>query len=141
MKTCKKCNNTKALEDFNKKTISYDGHRHECRDCQKEDAKNRYNKNPDAHKERTKTNQRLYTAKKFGLTLDELDTIYKKQDSRCAICGITEQDHGKYLAIDHCHQTGKVRGLLCMACNTGLGNFKDRADLLMVAIQYLGEKR
>ena len=141
MKTCKKCNVVKPEDSFNKKKDSADGHRGECRDCQRTYAKVRYNKSPDAHKERTKANQRVYTAKKFGLTLNELDLMYAQQGSKCAICGTTEQEHGKYLAIDHCHRTGKVRGLLCMSCNTGLGNFKDRADLLVLAVQYLGERR
>jgi hypothetical protein len=141
MKVCRICDRKKTLVDFNKKSSSSDGYRSECRECQKKSAKDRYNIDPNAHKQRTKVNQRSYTAKKFGLTFSELEAMYVQQDNRCAICGVSEEDHGKYLAIDHCHQTGKVRGLLCMSCNTGLGNFKDRSDLLMLAIMYLGEKR
>jgi hypothetical protein len=141
MKACRVCGINKTLTDFNKKSSSSDGYRSECRECQKKSAKSRYDTDPNTHKQRTKVNQRAYTAKKFGLTLGELDVMYARQDSKCAICGITEQEHGKYLAIDHCHRTGKVRGLLCMPCNTGLGNFGDRSDLLMIAIMYLGGKR
>lgn len=141
MKTCRKCNLTKPLEFFNKKAASKDGYTLCCKTCKKEDAKARYDKNPNVYRERTKATQRVYTAKKFGLTLDDLSSLYIEQNSSCAICGISEKDHGKYLAIDHCHQTGRVRGLLCMACNTGLGNFKDRADLLALAIQYLKGKQ
>lgn len=141
MKICRVCGTKKVPTDFNKKSSSSDGYRSECRECQKKSAKARYNTDPHVHKQRTKVNQRVYTAKKFGLTLSELEVMYAEQDSRCAICGISEEEHGKHLAIDHCHRTGKVRGLLCMPCNTGLGNFRDRSDLLMIAIGYLGEKR
>ena len=57
------------------------------------------------------------------------------QNNKCLICG-NEQD-GKDLAIDHCHTTNKVRGLLCNSCNLGLGCFKDNLDILASAIKYL----
>jgi hypothetical protein len=141
MKPCSKCGLRKSLDQFNKKSDAKDGHRNECRVCQKQDANLRYLRDPKRHKEKTRLNQRAYTAKKFGLLPQDLALMYEEQDYQCAICGVTEEEHGKYFAIDHCHSTGKVRGLLCMSCNTGLGNFRDRSDLLMLAIQYLGEKR
>ena len=51
--------------------------------------------------------------------------------------GTKEEPDEKYLAIDHCHESGIVRGLLCMPCNTGLGNFKDNVQTLLNAIKYL----
>lgn len=54
----------------------------------------------------------------------------------CFICGTTVENG---IALDHCHKTGKFRGLLCMSCNTGLGFFKDDLSLLHKAIQYLSE--
>lgn len=63
--------------------------------------------------------------------LSNYGKIVKRTDC-CDICG------GKYrLGIDHCHQTGIVRGILCSYCNPGLGSFKDREDLLRLAIKYL----
>jgi hypothetical protein len=137
MKVCRKCGLRKPLDQFNKKTSSADGHRGECRSCQKYDSNLRYLRDPEKHKEKTRGNQRVYTAKKFGLTLGELEAMYVQQEGRCAICGISEEAHGKYLAIDHCHKTGKVRGLLCMPCNTALGNFKDDTYVMSKAIKYL----
>ena len=58
------------------------------------------------------------------------------QNGRCAICGRPETEAGG-LAVDHCHATGKVRGLLCTLCNTALGKFRDRTDILRAAIRYL----
>lgn len=64
--------------------------------------------------------------------------ILEKQNGVCAICK-TECSQGKMLAVDHCHELGHVRGLLCAACNMGLGMFKDRIDLFAKAIEYLIE--
>lgn len=55
-----------------------------------------------------------------------------KQGGRCAVCG-----EEKKLHVDHCHDTGKVRGMLCFACNTGIGKLKDDPDLLLAAHRYL----
>jgi len=75
------------------------------------------------------------TCKKYGLTPDQYSQMLEQQGGGCAICGVTP--NGKRLAVDHCHTTGKVRGLLCSPCNTGLGVFKDNTDLLHNAVKYL----
>jgi hypothetical protein len=74
--------------------------------------------------------------KKYGITEADWRWMVATQDSRCAICG-TRFEYVKALAIDHCHKTGAVRGLLCKHCNTGLGHFKDNPSLLKRAISYL----
>lgn len=61
-----------------------------------------------------------------------------QQRDCCAICGGRDPVSGKALAIDHDHSTGRVRGLLCIRCNTALGSFKDDAALLVGALAYLG---
>ena len=63
--------------------------------------------------------------------------FYALQDGKCAICG--KRDELRRLALDHCHKTGKLRGLLCMQCNTGLGQFRDDTNLLQKAITYLSK--
>lgn len=63
--------------------------------------------------------------------------LYNLQNGKCAICNITTEENGKDFAVDHCHTTGKVRALLCNNCNTGIGTFKDKPELLTKAIQYL----
>lgn len=82
--------------------------------------------------------------KKFGLSVEEYTDILNGQDGKCAICGATENigfSSSRRLHIDHCHATGIVRGILCAFCNTGLGAFRDRPDLLKRAIEYLLEER
>lgn len=69
--------------------------------------------------------------------------MVRKQHNKCAICGNkeTKKLHGKVvsLAVDHCHKTGKVRGLLCQNCNHGIGMLKDDPKLLKNAIIYLSK--
>lgn len=77
-------------------------------------------------------------AGKYGLTPEQVDELLVRQGGRCAICPTTEPG-GRYKewAIDHCHVSGEVRGLLCHHCNTALGGFKDNPLLLQKAIGYL----
>jgi len=75
--------------------------------------------------------------KQYGITLEEYNNMLKAQDYKCAICGNQDEVEGRKLAIDHCHSTGDVRGLLCGKCNRGLGLFYDNQELLQQAIQYL----
>jgi hypothetical protein len=78
---------------------------------------------------------------KFDISLADYTMLAVAQDNKCALCGNPETDtrNGKVkaLAVDHDHVTGKIRGLLCVSCNTGLGKFKDDRDLLLAAVKYL----
>jgi hypothetical protein len=75
--------------------------------------------------------------KKFDITLDEYDIMLFQQDGKCKICGIHHTKCKKSLAVDHCHTTGKVRGLLCTHCNMLLGYAQDNINTLKSAIKYL----
>lgn len=76
---------------------------------------------------------------KFGLEMDDYEKLLKKQRGRCAIC--RKPEIGKRLAIDHCHKTNVVRGLLCSKCNRGLGHFDDNLKYLTKAVEYLKESK
>lgn len=80
---------------------------------------------------------------KFGITEAKYYEMFTKQNGVCAICRQPETekrlDKIRSLSIDHDHKTGKVRGLLCMHCNAGLGNFRDSSEALIIAAQYLKE--
>ncbi len=71
---------------------------------------------------------------KHGLTLDQYHAIAERQDFCCAICG---EELAESPDIDHCHNSKRVRGLLCMNCNLGLGHFKDNSAHLVSATRYL----
>jgi hypothetical protein len=78
----------------------------------------------------------------FNITLDDYNRMLEDQNGVCAICKRTETRKSKLgelwqLSVDHCHDTGKVRGLLCFACNSSLGKFKDSIETLQNAIEYL----
>jgi len=73
--------------------------------------------------------------RRFGIILDDYNQLLYKQESRCAIC-LIKQDNRRF-SVDHDHKTGKIRGLLCNKCNLGLGNFRDSKTILEQAIKYL----
>ncbi|WP_433351708.1 endonuclease VII domain-containing protein [Microtetraspora malaysiensis] len=75
--------------------------------------------------------------KKYRLSWDEYEQIFVKQGGRCAICDQFLSDPRKRPAIDHDHETGVIRGLLCDPCNKGLGHFRDRLDVMRRAVTYL----
>lgn len=76
--------------------------------------------------------------KQYGLTLQEFNALMESQSGACAICGHSDTSTPNFFpVVDHCHSSGKVRGLLCMACNMGLGKFKDDPARLLSAVSYL----
>lgn len=75
--------------------------------------------------------------REYGITLDEYFEMLEKQNYSCDICNISQKDLKKPLFVDHCHKTGKVRGLLCNNCNWTLGLMKDNPEYLNNAILYL----
>ncbi len=80
--------------------------------------------------------------RKFGITPEDYDAMLASQDGGCAICGVKDPSIGmnttrRYFSVDHNHETGEVRGLLCGRHNTGIGCFQDDATLLAKASQYL----
>ena len=88
------------------------------------------------HPERHKFFSRRYDLRQFGMTVESYEQMLLDQNNLCAICHEPDQD-GKRLAIDHDHETNRVRGLLCRRCNRAIGAFHDRADLLLSASEYL----
>lgn len=77
----------------------------------------------------------------YGITQEEYLQLVESQGGGCAICGAEKSKDGRRLAVDHCHETGVVRGALCDLCNRGLGFFQDSTEKLARAIQYLSDTR
>lgn len=84
--------------------------------------------------EKAKSN-RLLT--KYGITLKEWEALFESQESKCAVCGSPDPSTKSGWHTDHCHETGRVRGILCMPCNIMLGMSRDNTDILANAIKYL----
>ena len=128
---CPACKENKPRGQFGLDKSSPNGLATYCRACFK-----LYRQaNP---RSQTSTDNSFYTyiEKSYGLTREEYDGLKARQGNLCAICNGPSPD-GRRLHIDHDHQTGKVRGLLCVKCNVGLGAFKDQPTLLENAIVYL----
>ena len=84
-----------------------------------------------------KKQRQYYIRHKYGLEWDRYIEMVDEQSNRCAICGRHREEFKKELVVDHDHETGKVRGLLCYACNNGIGNLQDDPDVVRRAVEYL----
>lgn len=134
-KACKGCKEIKPLEDYYPNKRYKDGRLSLCIPCER-DRVNTWIKSKGT---KEKYRRKLYSVKwKYGITREEYEALLARQKECCLICGI-HKSLCKYetLVVDHCHTSGKIRGLLCHHCNAGLGHFKDSTEVLQVAIDYL----
>ena len=150
-KYCPKCKKYRLRKSFDLrlKTNSLGRQYSEsyCRDCHKayaiERVKKHIENNPvyfsdENIEKRALINRKACFKRNYGITLDYYETLSIKQGGVCAICkGLQNSKNKKYLCIDHCHNTNKIRGLLCSRCNTLLGQAKDNINILEESIKYL----
>ena len=129
MKTCNTCNKEKPYAEYHKFSRGKDGHKNICKSC-------RSIQNKGELKDSLK-NKNLIT--NYGITLEDYNNMLQEQGYQCKICGIHEKHCKRGLFVDHNHETGSVRALLCHHCNTGLGQFRDRQEFLLKAVEYLDE--
>ena len=136
MKECTKCGESKELTEFafRKERGTY---RTQCNSCRFKMKKASILKRRSKEEEAARTREyQLIT--KYGITGAEYEEMLEAQENCCDICGI-HQDHVRHkrLYVDHNHDTGAVRALLCNMCNVGLGHFKDSIQFLENATNYL----
>ena len=161
MKRCVKCGIRQPLDQFYRAKGTRDGLRGDCKSCFKARARARYQAdssaaiarvkrwqqaNPDrlnAYRRRRRLEPEVkrreragHLKRKYGITLEAYQTMLVNQGGRCAICR-RQPPSDISLHVDHDHQTGKIRGLLCFTCNNALGDFEDDASLLRSAITYV----
>ena len=129
MQECSNCRKKKDPTKFRK-------HRRACRACEAEYNKRWRESDPDSALRNKRSSLRRY-----GITLEDYQALLAKQEGKCAICGNGQSSKFVSLDVDHCHRTGKVRGLLCSNCNSGLGRFSDKVTLLKSAIKYIRKHR
>lgn len=140
MKRCNRCKQEKSLDNFHRSKNSKDGKGGRCKQCSSEYNKEWQAKDPVRARESwMKSYKKTYDAEKIkarrhGLTMVEYNQLVDQKNGKCWIC---DEVPTGYLNVDHDHVTGKVRGMLCLGCNTALGSLKDRVDLLEKAIKYL----
>ena len=117
---CNKCGVTKPISDY-----YWEHNRRTCKQCEVKP---------------TREQVRTSSLKSYGLTLEDFTERLEKQSNRCACCGSTKTFAPKradVFVVDHDHETGKVRGLLCHRCNRGIGLLGDTVEALQNAIDYL----
>lgn len=128
-KCCKNCGVTKSLHQFQKDSSKKDGLRPECKRCTSTRRKLLLSKD---------TIRQRNLEKNFGKgALNTYAKLFDEQKGVCAICASPENGRYKHLSVDHNHETGIIRGLLCNNCNRGIGLLRDNAELLRKAASYV----
>ena len=163
-KQCDRCLELKPITEFHRHRKTKDGRFNYCKKCASAAATKWAKEHPDrtkamhkAYRERYPERHQEYRRKHYlankprlnakrrqellrdkGITAEQFDQMLTKQNGGCAICG-SERGSPRWptLHIDHDAETGAVRGLLCMECNTGIGKLKHNIDLLNKSIEYL----
>ncbi len=126
---CARCHNWKPFVEFCVNRSKTNGVHMYCRSCSVAD------RNPKPLR------RKYYLKGKYRLSLEQFEHLYLSQKGLCAICNreilIDRDEHGMCVHIDHCHETGVIRGLLCSKCNIGIGHFVNSPELLRKAAEYL----
>lgn len=156
-KVCKKCGEEKPLQQFRKNREWYENI---CKLCDHSRSIEWQKSNPDKHRQNKKNyyarnrdnilskidNRSRLLKQKYSMTIEEYDILLESQNGLCSICSQPETIlHRRTglpisLAVDHCHTSGEIRGLLCRRCNQYLGAMEDNAEWMRKAADYL-EKR
>ncbi|MGV9356103.1 endonuclease VII domain-containing protein [Streptomyces misionensis] len=113
-KRCPQCGQVKPHAEWERNKSSSDGWASYCRTC------------------RAGRNRAAYFKRRYGLTETERDLLVASQGSVCCICLAAPPAH-----VDHSHETGRVRGVLCFSCNAALGQFKDQPEVIRRAAAYV----
>lgn len=104
----------------------------------------RYRANPGYYHDATRA---AYLVRAYGITVEQFNDLVDQQAGLCGICSRPETDvdrrtgKTRKLAVDHCHETGEIRGLLCRKCNTALGLLGDEEDSVLAVLAYLDRGR
>jgi hypothetical protein len=159
-KQCSRCKQLLPLSSFHKSSKEKSGRRSRCKVCTSTDNREKLINNPEQVRDRNRRYRSNHPEKvkdtrdrrkeyhkayarewhlqsKFGLTLEQYNAMYRKQKGRCAVCNSEPTGRWKKLHVDHCHKTGKVRGLLCYSCNSAAGLVKDDAEIAIRIAAYL----
>ena len=130
MKQCSSCKQHLPINEFSPDKGKKSGLSSQCKTCRRLRYSTRYNK--------TYRDTRLKTL--YNLNFGDYEIMFANQNGKCKICSSSDTGRGdKWLVVDHCHQSGKIRGLLCNTCNRALGLFKDNIQTLEKALSYLND--
>jgi hypothetical protein len=163
VKRCKICGEFKPFIEFHRATGMRDGHRNECKPCYRAINNARNAREPEKHRARVKrwqlvnrerylakqreyvesgrkalTNRRSHLKRKYGISLEDYEVMLDAQGGVCKICGEPRPEE-RTLHVDHDHETGAIRGLLCFRCNNAIGDLRDDHDLARKLADYLDQ--
>lgn len=149
-KQCSVCKIFKLTNQFHICKKRKDGIEYKCKKCKSEYNSNFYTgniKHIEKTKEYNKRNQRKVRncdlLRDFGITIDEYEKMLTNQNNKCKICNKEETVKNKktnklrMLCVDHCHKTGKIRGLLCNRCNSAIGLLYEDSTIINNCLKYL----
>ena len=128
-KTCKDCGTEKPLDEFYANKKRKDGRATYCMPCANARSAAWRKNNP---KKNAVHHRRSHLKKMYGITVEQYDEMYEKQGGKCFICEKEEATH-----VDHCHDSGDVRALLCNGCNSAIGMFKEDPDAMIAGAMYI----
>lgn len=135
MKKCRECKIEKEETFFGKyKNRNKVYYRNICKSCRSNIESKKYRESSIISTRAKISSRRIALKNLYGITENDYDKMFLKQNGKCAIC---KKESDKKFNIDHCHEIGKVRGLLCWSCNMAIGYFKDNINSLNNAIKYL----
>jgi hypothetical protein len=145
MKRCSTCKLEKSESSFHKDVRQSSGLNNRCKVCVSAAAKKWRTENPEKARKAVREADARYRAKngntyynnvkrlkKYGISQEIYDNLLKKFDGLCHCCQVKQAT-----AIDHCHDSNKVRGLLCQECNLGIGLLGDNLKNVQAAVRYL----
>ncbi|WP_405748329.1 endonuclease VII domain-containing protein [Streptomyces canus] len=133
---CNACGIEKPLDQYNKRAASKDGLNGWCRPCVNAKSTAWYHNN----RERARKNHREWNLRsQYGISEADFLNLLEVQGGKCALCPVVFSTEGprRNLCVDHDHDTGLVRGLLCARCNTSIGQLGDNAEGLRRALAYV----
>ncbi len=147
-KVCTLCKKEKEITLFYKRKEYTDGLDCYCKECKNKKSREHYWNNIEANREyhrlyklRNKEKRQKWILKDlYNLPIEKYNDMFIEQGGRCAICGKHQVEFKKKLCVDHNHETGKIRGLLCNKCNSLLGYAGESPDVLHNAVKYLIEQ-
>lgn len=146
-KKCAMCKLLHPVSEFSPDVRMKSGLNSYCHDCRRLNARRRRASDPEharaisrAASKRRRTPERSRASQlkfRYGLSVEDYTALLESQNSCCAVCSTPQPGGMGSWHVDHCHDTGRIRGLLCSTCNVGIGMFKDSPDLLAAAVAYL----
>ena len=133
-KRCTKCGEHKRRSEFYPHSVARNGVSAWCKECSNRETSQRQKRDKPGV---SLINRRAKLKKAFGLTVEQYDAMLESQGHKCALCESKSPGGRGRFVVDHCHESGRIRGLLCNLCNVGLGALSDSSKLLRKAISYL----